>query len=141
MPDLNDIAISKWNGTKWAETVRPESDYTSNNFGVAIDGLGLVISAGPKGNVMIPFTGTITKWFLSADQSGDIVFDLKLNGSYIVGGGVGGNSPMLDSQLSNSAEPSDWIATSVTEGDVVEFEIASGTVNNITKATLVLKCS
>src|SRR6266478_2257713 len=41
-----------------------------------IDGGGLAITTGIKGDLQIPFACTITSWTLLADQSGSIVIDL-----------------------------------------------------------------
>ena len=78
--------------------------------------------AGSKGSVVVSFTGTIIHWYLSADQSGSIVFDVKRSGTSIIGTG---NKPTLSSVQSANATPSGWTSVTVTAGDVLEF-VTSG---------------
>lgn len=103
-------------------------------FGFTKDGGGSVLSTGAvTGSITVPVTGTITKWYLSADVSGSIVVDVKRSGSTIVGAG---NKPTLSGAISGNAAVSGWTSVAVTAGDIFTFNIDS--ITTITNITLVL---
>lgn len=119
-----------------------------NKFvGIVIDGGGSVITTGTKGYVSIPINGTLVAWrILSIDPavtSGSIVIDVwkdtfanypPTNADSITNGHeptVSGATKAEDSDLS------DWTTQSVTEGDVLGFNVDS--VTSFTRVTLVLE--
>jgi len=107
----------------------------SRTFGITVDGAGTVLTAGSKGFVTIPYDCTITNWYLAADQSGDVVIDVLLGGTSIVGTG---NPPALSTAQSGNAAVSGWTSVAVTAGDILEFAV-TGTPVTITRVNLVLK--
>lgn len=107
---------------------------TVGSFGLTVDGAGSVITTGSKGYITIPFNCTVNNWYMAADTSGSMVIDVKRSGSSIVGGG---NKPTLSSQSSANAAVSGWTSTSITAGDIIEFNVDSA--STITRVNLVLK--
>lgn len=104
------------------------------DFGITITGGASVVATGAAtASVTVPFTGTITKWYLSANQSGSVVVDVKRGGTSIVGSG---NLPTLSSQQTNSAAVSGWTSVAVTAGDVFTFNVNSSAT--LTSVTLVV---
>jgi hypothetical protein len=108
--------------------------------GITVDGGGSVLTAGTKGYVTVPFSGTITKWTLVADASGSVVFDVwKTNGAVPTNTNTitASAKPTLSSeQYVLSSTLTGW-TTSVSADDVFGFEI-EGTPTTITRATLEL---
>lgn len=104
-------------------------------IGITIDGSGAAITTGSKGFVTVPFNCSISKAYLAADQSGSIVVDVKRSGTSIVGGS--GNKPTLSGVQSGNSTPTSWTSTSVTKGDILEFNVDSATT--ITRANLILE--
>lgn len=102
--------------------------------GITVNGQGGVISTGSKGFFTFPYAGTISKWWLAADQSGSVVIDIKRSGTSIIGGS--GNKPTLSSAQSGNATPSSWTSTSVSAGDILEYNVDSA--STITRVTLTL---
>jgi len=149
--ELTSAHIFVGNGSNIATDVAMTGDVTINNAGVTtistssgaaagatgvtVDGGGSVITTGSKGYITIPFTCTITNWYLAADVSGSVVFDVKRSGTSIIGGG--GNKPTLSSQSSANAAVSSWTSTSISTGDILEFNVDSAAT--ITRVNLVLK--
>ncbi len=74
--------------------------------------------------ITVPFTGTIAKWYMAADQSGSCVIDVKRSGTSIVGAG---NKPTLSSVISNNAALASWTSTAITKGDILTFNVDSVT--------------
>jgi hypothetical protein len=103
--------------------------------GITIDGGGVVPTTGSKGFVTIPYNGIIINWYMAADVSGSMVIDVKRSGTSIVGGG--GNKPTLSAAQSGNAAVSGWTSTTITAGDILEFNLDS--VSVITRINLVLK--
>jgi len=108
-----------------------------HTFGITVDGAGTVLTAGSKGFVTIPYDCTITDWFLAADQAGNVVIDVLLGGTSIVGTG---NPPTLSTAQSGNAAVSGWTSVAVTAGDILEFAV-TGTPATITRVNLVIKAS
>src|SRR4029079_8241351 len=84
-----DFPSSPSNGQTYAPTGGPTYTYSSaigawlassnaiaGGIEVVIDGGGAVITTGVKGDVQIPFAGTIAAVTLLADVSGSIVIDI-----------------------------------------------------------------
>jgi len=116
-----------------------QSGYATTNqitgsTGTTVDGQGGVVSTGTKGSITIPYNCTITNWYVSADVSGSIQFDLKRSGTSIIGAG---NKPLLSSAQTGNAAVSSWTSTAVTAGDILTWIVDSATT--ITNATVILK--
>jgi hypothetical protein len=96
-------------------------------FGITTDGAEKTIVSGEKGRIVSRYTGTINSWALTTknDESGSIVFNIKKNGTSLIGSGT---KPNLSSQSSNTSEISDWDSVSITKGDIINFEVDSSTV-------------
>lgn len=116
------------------------------SFGITLDGAGSVISTGAKGYSIIPFNCTIASWKIVADQSGDIVIDVK-KGDFPAAGaapttasiiGSGGTQPTLSGAISDYDDILTGWTTSVTNGQVIEWEVVSCTT--ITRVNLILTC-
>jgi len=103
-------------------------------IGLSTDGYGSVLTTGSKGLIIIPYTSTITNWYLTSTLSGSVVVDVKRNGSSIIGAG---NKPTLSSGSYASASVSSWTSTTINIGDVLEFNIDS--VSTITNLNVILK--
>jgi len=110
------------------------SNLIIDDFGITIDGGGAVPGTGSKGFITIPYSGTITNWYLAADQAGSCVIDVKISGSSIIGTG---NKPTLSSVQTGNAAVSGWTSTSISAGDIIEFNLNS--VTTITRVNLVIK--
>ena len=117
-------------------------DVNKSSFGITIDGGGSAITTGVKGYVTIPFDCTITGWVLTGDQSGSIVIDVwrdtYANFPPTVADTIAGSEkPTLSSvQKNQDLTLSSW-TTTVTEGDVIGFNVDSATT--VTKVTLIVK--
>jgi len=105
-----------------------------SSFGITVDGGGSVITTGSKGFVTIPYDKTILNWYLVAGITGSIVFDIKRNGTSIIGTG---NKPTLSSQISANAAVSGWTSVALTAGDILEFNVDS--IGIITWVNLIIK--
>lgn len=104
-------------------------------IGTIVNGQGGVVSTGSKGFITIPYNCTINTWYVAADVSGSIQFDVKRSGTSIVGGG--GNKPLLSSAISGNATVSGWTSTTITAGDILEWNVDSAAT--VTNVSLVLK--
>jgi hypothetical protein len=114
----------------------------TRTVGITIDGGGSAITTGVKGYIQVPYSGTISKWTLLADQTGDIVIDVWVedyagalpdNTDSITGGNepeISGNVKATDSTLTG------W-GTTVTAGDVFGFNVDSAT--DIERVTLTIE--
>lgn len=106
-----------------------------------IDGGGSVITTGPKGNVMVDFTGTIEAWSILGDVSGSLVVDVSkaTYTNFPTFTASGGTSPTLSSQQKNYANTITWTGfTTVSANDILRFAV-SGTPSTVTLATVSLK--
>ena len=114
---------------------------TPTTINLVIDGGGSAISTGVKGDVLLPFSGTITEATLLADQSGDIVVDLWLQA-------YASFPPTVAQTITASAKPTiaadvksrdstltGW-TTAFAAGDVLRINVDSAAT--ITRATLSL---
>ena len=106
-------------------------------FGITVDGGGTVLTAGSKGYVTIPYVCTLTGWYLAANTSGNVIFDVKRGGESIVGTG---NHPTLSTTQSGNAAVSGWTSVAITAGDILEF-VVTGTPATLTRVNLVIKAS
>lgn len=110
-------------------------------IGVSVDGGGSVIATGVKGTIYIPYACTITAATITADQSGDLEFDIKkcALGSFpgSLASIVSATPPELSgTQSSQDTTLSSW-TTSISAGDVIEWSVG-GTPADVEQATLVL---
>jgi hypothetical protein len=105
-----------------------------------IDGGGAVIGTGVKGDLEVPFAGTITQWTLLADQSGSITIDTwkdtYANFPPTVADTMWGTKPALSSQEKNQAT---GLSIAVAAGDIIRYNVDSATT--ITRATLAFTIS
>lgn len=106
-----------------------------------IDGGGTLIGLGIRGDIQIPFAGTITSVTLLADQSGSIVIDIWKDT-------LANFPPTVADTITASAKPTissdtdsedttltGW-TTSISIGDILRFNVDS--VTSITRCTLTL---
>jgi len=106
-----------------------------------IDGAGSAIATGIKGDIEVPFAGTITAARLFADQSGSIVVniwkDTYANFPPTVGDKITASAPPTISTATKSQDTTltGW-TTSITAGDILRFNVDSATT--ITRVTLSL---
>lgn len=104
-----------------------------------IDGGGSAITTGVKGDLQIPYAGTITGWRLLADQSGSIVIDVwkdtYANFPPTVADTIAGTEkPTLSGVNKNEDTTLSTWTTSVTAGDILRFNVDSATT--VTRVTL-----
>lgn len=108
---------------------------------MTIDGGGLVILAGKKGAIEIPFNCTIDRWTITADQSGSITIDINKStySGYPTTTSITGSAiPAISSaQKAQSSTLTGW-TTTLSSGDILEFEV-DATPTSITLATISLK--
>jgi len=106
---------------------------TGSVFG-NFDGGGSAISVNKKCRGRMNFAGTISKFYVDADQSGSIVVDVKKNGVSMVGAG---NKPTLTAAQNANAVPASWTTITFAKGDLIEFNVDS--ITTITQATVTLE--
>jgi hypothetical protein len=114
----------------------------ARSFGITIDGGGSVISTGVQGDVVIPYSMTISSWTLIADQVGSIVIDVWKDtyANYPATQSdtiTGSAKPTLSSSIKNQSSTLTGWTTNVNSGDIIRFNVDS--VSTITKATLVIQ--
>lgn len=101
---------------------------STGTVGLTIDGSG-TITAGSTASITIPYGCTISSWTVLADQSGSISVHISSStfSSYPTLSNISGagNSPSLSSQQKNSATPSGWSQTTISQGDVISFVVDS----------------
>ena len=106
-----------------------------------IDGAGSAITTGIKGDIRIPFTGTITGNYLLADQSGSIVIDLWLDdqGAFpptVADTITASAKPTLSSATNSSDTTLTGWTTAVTAGDILRVNVDSAAT--LTRVSLAL---
>ena len=122
--------------------VGPTSNQNVRVVGASLDGGGSAITTGLKSFTIVPYSGTITKWALVADQSGSVVVDvwkvaLASAPATSANSIAGTDKPTLSSAIQNSdGTLSGWGTTTVNAGDVIYFNVNSASM--ITKLNLVL---
>ncbi len=127
-----------------AGTIAMTSDIPSAVISLTfiIDGGGVAITTGIKGDLTIPFAGTITEWTLLADQSGSILIDIWKD-SYANYPPVDADSitasapPTLSSVSKNQSSTLTGWTTSISAGDILRFNVDS--ITTCQRVTLSLK--
>jgi hypothetical protein len=117
----------------------------TGSFGVTVDGVTALIQIGITGFVVMPYSGTITGWSITANAVGSIQFD--------VWRGIGIIPTVADTQIPNpvnrpklnnqqifnyTAALTGW-TTAFTAGDVFGFYVDSS--SGLKNATLTLRCT
>ena len=107
------------------------------SINLTIDGSGGNIVPGDGGCVTMPYSGTITGWEIMADVSGSIVIDVWKDtyANYpptIANTIAGTEKPTLSSQTKNQDLTLTTWTTTVSEGDIIKFNVdSSSTVNKV----------
>lgn len=110
--------------------------------GYVIDGGGVPITSGIKGDITIPFGCTIIEWTLLADVAGSIVVDIwkdtYANYPPTVADTITGSAlpTITTATKGQSSTLTGWTST-ITAGDTLRFNVNSATT--ITRVTLSLK--
>lgn len=126
------------------EVVAIETDLIARRYSITfvIDGGGSAITVGEKGHLRIPFTCTIERVTLLADQPGSIVIDIWKDtytnfppdvGDTIVSAA---KPTITTAQKSEDATLTDW-DKDIVAGDILAFKVDSCT--DIERVTLALK--
>lgn len=107
-----------------------------------IDGGGVALSTGVKGDLEVPFACTINQWTLLADQSGSVVVDIwkdtYANYPPTVADTITGSAkPTISTAVKGQSSTLTGWTTSIAEGDTLRFNVDSATT--ITRVTLSLK--
>ncbi len=100
-----------------------------------IDGGGAVITTGVKGDLVIPFAGTITGWTALADQGGSINVNVWRS-TYAAYPPISGGSLFTLAISSTNKAQSGGISHAIAAGDVIRFNVSS--VTTIQRVTLSL---
>lgn len=115
---------------------------TKGQIGIGIGNGVIPITTGVKSYVTVPYSGVITGWELLSTATGSIVIDVwkdtydnyppTLSDSI-----CGIDKPTLSSQIKNNNNILTAWSTSITEGDIIAFNVESASV--VTQVTLTLK--
>jgi hypothetical protein len=100
-----------------------------------IDGGGATITTGVKGDLMIPFAGTITKWTILPDQSGSISIGVWKD-SYANYPPVSGDLIFSATLGADTKSQSGALSYAIAAGDILRFNVAS--VTSVQRVTLAL---
>jgi hypothetical protein len=112
------------------------------SFGVTVDGVTAVIQVGTVGYVVMPYTGTITGWSITANVSGNIQFDVwEASGAIpTVANTIISNATfkpkLTSSNFATSTTLTSW-TTGFLAGDVFGFYVDSA--STIKNATLTIR--
>ena len=115
------------------------------SFGITLDGQGGVITTGLKGQITIPYAGTITGWEITSvnNTSGSIVIDLWKDtyANYpptVADTITGSEKPTLSSATKNQdLSLTTWgTGTSVSANDVIFFNVDSATLVTLIQLTI-----
>ena len=112
------------------------------SFGVTVDGVTAVIQVGTVGYVVMPYTGTITGWSITANVSGNIQFDVwEASGAIpTVANTIISNAAfkpkLTSSNFATSTTLTSW-TTGFLAGDVFGFYVDSA--STIKNATLTIR--
>jgi hypothetical protein len=139
-------------GGNISQYVRGDGTLQTNagSFGVTADGVGGVVQVGNVGYVVMTYAGTIVEWYLTADVSGTVSFDITKSTGVIPTIptvsiiGVGGIYPTLTSQqIATGTNFTNWTSTTFVAGDIFGFIIRSSpapvSIKNVTLSLRVTK--
>jgi hypothetical protein len=118
----------------------PSATGLVEEFGISIDGAGVVITTGSKGYTRIKYAATITAWTVLANQSGSIEIDVRkcnYEGFPTTTSIAGTELPTLSSEQKNEDTDLTTWTTAVTAGDIIEFVVNS--VATVTRVNLIIK--
>jgi len=125
-------------------TTGPTGPAASASIDFVIDGGGSAITTGVKGDLRVPFAGTVDSWTILADQSGSIMIDVWKDTlanfpPTIADSMCTGKEPYIAPSAAYAEDTTitDWTTDDISAGDVLRFSVASNT--SITRATLSLK--
>lgn len=125
-------------------TTGPTGPAPSASIDFVIDGAGSAITTGIKGDLRVPFAGTVDSWTILADQSGSIMIDVWKDSlanfpPTIADSMCTGKEPYIAPSAAYAEDTSitDWTTDDIAAGDVLRFSVASNA--SITRATLSLK--
>lgn len=106
--------------------------------GLTVDAGGSVVSAGFKGYIPSPYSGTIESWEIRADQVGDCVVDVwkAWRTPTITDSICGVTKPQLSAEATASGDATGWTNLTVTTGEIFGFNVDSAAT--VTLVTLVV---
>ena len=107
----------------------------TEQIGATFDGQGGNISNAATGYYRTTYPFTINNYYIDANNSGSIQFDLRVNGNSIVG--PSGNLPTLTSAPSSSAAITSWATSSLASNTLIQF-LVTGSAPTITWSKLTL---
>jgi hypothetical protein len=113
---------------------------TIRTVGFTVDGASRgPLTMGFKGFVSVPYSGTITGWWLKADQPGDCVVDVWKSDyrPTVLNSICGVAKPTLSSEMEATGDATGWSSLSVEVGDIFGFYVDS--VATITLLTLAVQ--
>lgn len=134
-------------GDNTAASARSNIGISTSELITIIDGGGVTITPGVKGNFVSKFNFSISEWTLTADQSSSIVIDIwkspystytatvPSSANSITGSG----KPTITASAKNTATTGNWSNTIVSAGDVLRFNVDS--VSSAANVTLTLTTS
>jgi hypothetical protein len=135
-------------GGTTSQYIRGDGTLQTNagSFGVTADGVGGVVQVGNVGYVVMTYAGTITQWYLTADVSGTVSFDITKSSGIIPTVSIigGSNYPTLTSlQIATGTTFTSWTSTTFVAGDIFGFIIRSSpapvSIKNVTLSLRVTK--
>ena len=108
-----------------------------STFGVGWSGSALVLNAVKT--VIIPYSCTLSKWWISSDVSGGtFTVDILRSAASIVGAG---NAATISSgAVAGPTNISSWTSNAITAGDVLTFKVTSAT-GTLTYGDVVYYCA
>lgn len=137
------IYAEKLTATQISGSIVSASAYIGQKSSViyVIDGGGLTIQTGIKGDLYIPFDCTVTEWVLLTDQVGSIVIDVwsDIYGSYpptIADSIAGTDLPTLSGVNKNKSTALTGWNQNISAGSTLRFNVNS--VSSVTRVTLTL---
>lgn len=132
--DLRQFALDIKDSTLFLDTA-----YDTIQF--IIEGGGLAITTGVKGDIMIPFACTVQSWYIVADQSGSIVVDIWKDsyGNFpptVADTITGTEKPTLSSATKNQDLTLTSWTTAFSRGDFLRFNVDSA--STVTRVTVII---
>jgi len=132
---VENTALSTWAGTSNISNLA--ANLKKSVFGISIDGGGSAPAAGSKGFVTLPYSGTISKWYITGDvASGIVEVDLKKSGTSVIG--ASGNKPAFSGAQRANAAPLSWTSAAISANDEFEFYLDSCTTTTRINLSLFL---